>query len=64
MIELMLAAMLRAFGRWLALKVTGFERRRMDALRRELEQIYEAENVLGNPSADMRPKELSGIYGA
>lgn len=42
----------------------GFKRRRMDALRRELEQSYQTENVLRNPSANMRPKELSGIYEA
>lgn len=38
------------------------DRRRMDALRRELDQNYEAESGLCQPSADMRPNKLSGIY--
>ena len=61
-IKLMFAAMLRASERWRALKVTGFERRQMDALRRELDQNYEAENDIRQPSADVRQKKLSSIY--
>ena len=61
-LKLMFAAMIRASERWRALKVTGFERRQMDALRRELDQNYEAENDIRKPSADMRQKKLSSIY--
>ena len=41
---------------------TGFERRQMDALRRELNQSYEEENDITKPSANMRQKKLSSIY--
>lgn len=61
-LKLMFAAMIRTSERWRALKVTGFERRQMDALRRELDQNYEAENDIRQPSADMRPKKSSNIY--
>ena len=61
-LKLMFAAMIRASERWRALRVTGFERRQMDALRRELDQDYEAENDIRKPSADMRQKKLSSIY--
>ena len=61
-LKLMFAAMIRASGRWRALRVTGFEHRQMDALRRELDQNYEAENDIRQPSADMRPKKLPSIY--
>ncbi len=44
------------------LRVTGFERRQMDTLRRELDQNYEEENDIRKPSADMRQKKLSSIY--
>lgn len=58
----MFTAMIRASGRWRALKVTGFERRQMETLRRELDQNCETENDTRKPSADMRPKKLSSIY--
>ena len=61
-LKLMFAAMIRASERWRALKVTGFERRQMDALRRELNQNYKAENDIRKPSADMRQKKFSSIY--
>ena len=61
-LKLMFADMIRASDRWRALRITGFERRQMDALRRELDQNYEAENDISQPSADMRPKKLSSIY--
>ena len=59
-LKLMFAAMIRAAERWRALKITGFERRQMEALRRELDQNYEEENELNRrPSADMRQKKVS-----
>jgi len=39
----MFGAMIRAAERWRAIKVTEFERRQMTALRKELDQEYEAE---------------------
>ncbi len=60
-LKLMFDAMIRASERWRALRITGFERRQMDALRRELDQNYEEENDIRKPSADMRPKKLSSI---
>ena len=61
-LKLMFAAMLRASERWRALKVTGFELRQMDALRRELDQNYKEDNDIRQPSADVRQKKLSSIY--
>ena len=61
-LKLMFAAMLRASERWRALRVTGFERRQMDALRKELDQNYKEDNDIRQPSADMRQKKLPSIY--
>ena len=62
MLKLMFAAMIRAAERWRTLKVTSFERRQINALRRELDQNYESENGLGQPSANMRQMKFSSIY--
>ena len=53
----MFAAMLRAAEQWRALRVTGVERRRMDALRRELDQNYE-ETTSGSPRLICKPKKF------
>jgi transposase-like protein len=45
-LKLMFAAMIRASERWRAIKITDFERRQMAALRKELDQEYEARNGL------------------
>jgi transposase-like protein len=51
-LKLMFGAMIRAAERWRAIKITTFERRQLDALRKELNQDYEAETGLnGNRSA-------------
>lgn len=51
-LKLMFGAMIRAAERWRAIKITTFERRQLDALRKELDHDYEAENGLeGNRSA-------------
>ena len=60
-LKLMYTAMIRAAERWRALKVTGFERLQMDALRREAELSYLAEKDIRLPSADMRHKKSSSI---
>ena len=61
-LKLMSAAMIRASERWWALKGTGFEHRQMDAMRRELDQNYEAENDIRKPSVNMCQKKLSSTY--
>ena len=59
----MFATMIRAAERWRALKITGFERHQMQALKRELDNNYEEENELSRkPSANMRQKKFSKIY--
>jgi putative transposase len=58
----MFDAMIRAAERWRPIKVTDFERRQMDAVRRELDQEYEARNTLASePSADEHHPKLSSI---
>jgi transposase-like protein len=59
-LKLMFGAMIRAAERWRAITVTDFERRQMAALRRELDQEYEARNGLQNrPSAGAPQTKLS-----
>ena len=43
-LKLMFGAMIRAAERWRAIKLTDFERRQMAALRKELDQEYEAQS--------------------
>jgi hypothetical protein len=51
-LKLMFGAMIRAAERWRANKITTFERRQLDAVRKELDHDYEAKNGLeGNRSA-------------
>lgn len=45
-LKLMFGAMIRAAERWRAIKITTFERRQLDALRKELDQDYEVDNGL------------------
>jgi hypothetical protein len=45
-LKLMFGAIIRAAERWRAIKITTFERRQLDALRKELDHAYEAENGL------------------
>ena len=59
-LKLMFGAMIRAAERWRAIKVTDFERRQMAALRRELDQEYEARNGLTKkPSDDASRTKIS-----
>jgi transposase-like protein len=56
-LKLMFAAMIRAAERWRAIKITDFERRKMAAVRAELDHEYEARNGLATkPSAGNRTK--------
>lgn len=59
-LKLMFAAMIRAAERWRAIRVSAFERRQMEAIRRELDQEYEARNGLETkPSRGMHQRKLS-----
>jgi transposase-like protein len=50
-LKLMFAAMTRAAERWRAIKVTDFERRQMGAIRKQLDQEYEAQTGLVNETS-------------
>jgi len=59
-LKLMFGAMIRAAERWRAVKITDFERRQMAAVRKELDQEYEAEIVTPAPlSARKNPADFS-----
>lgn len=61
-LKLMFGAMIRAAERWRAIRVTDFERRQLAAIRRELDQEYEARNAIVKPTAkDKHPAKLSSI---
>ena len=47
----MIGAMIRAAERWRAIKVTDFERRQMEALRKEHENEYEIQNGLAKSAS-------------
>jgi hypothetical protein len=47
----MFAVMTRAAGRWRPIKTTAFERRQMEAVRKELDQEYEAQSGLAKQSS-------------
>ena len=47
-LKLMFGALIRAAERWRSVKVSEFERRQMAAVRKELDQEYEATAGLGN----------------
>ena len=50
-LKLMFGAMIRAAERWRPIKITLFERRQMEATRKELDQEYEAQNGLAKQSS-------------
>jgi len=59
-LKLMFAAMIRAAERWRAIKITDFERRKMAAVRAELDHEYEARNgLVTKPSAGANRTKLS-----
>ncbi len=52
--------MIRAAEHWRAIKLTDFERHQMAALRKELDQEYEAQSGLAKqPSKDLPGHKLS-----
>ena len=50
-LKLMFGAMIRAAERWRPIKITLFERRQMEATRKELDQEYEAHNGLAKQTS-------------
>jgi hypothetical protein len=52
----MFGAMIRAAERWRNIKVTEFERRQMQTVRKELDELYEAENGLNKPASKETPQ--------
>ena len=58
-LKLMFGAMSRAAERWKAVKVTVFERRQMDAVRKELDQEYQAQLELPEQaSTEATPEKI------
>ena len=56
-LKLMFGAMIRAAERWRAIKLTDFERRQMAALRKELDQEYEAQSGLAKQTSKGPPAD-------
>jgi transposase-like protein len=56
-LKLMFGAMIRAAERWRAIKITTFERRQLDALRKELDHDYKAENGLEENHSVATPQD-------
>ncbi len=50
-LKLMFAAMIRAAERWRPIKITAFEQRQMEAVRKELDQEYEANTGLAKQTS-------------
>ena len=58
----MFGAMSRAAGRWRAVRISGFERRRMAAIRAEPDKEYEAAtNQTQRKSAQTNYPEIPGL---
>ncbi|MFQ5974418.1 MAG: IS256 family transposase [Alphaproteobacteria bacterium] len=55
-LKLMFGAMIRAAERWRNISITEFERRQMQAVRHDLDQLYEAENGLAKPPSKDQPQ--------
>ncbi len=50
-LKLMFAAMTRAAERWRPIRITAFEQRQMEAVRKDLDHQYEAQNGLAKQSS-------------
>ena len=57
-LKLMYAAIIRASDRWRGIKITAFERRQCEAIRAELDQRHQKENVIQNNDSrgEKRPR--------
>ena len=51
-LKLMFGAMIRAANRWRAIKITAFDWRQLEVVRKELDQEYGAENGLNGSRSD------------
>lgn len=59
-LKLMFGAMIRAAEHWRAIRITDFERRQMAAVRRDLDQEYEARNgLMKTASVEERSTKIS-----
>jgi putative transposase len=58
-LKLMFGAMIRATERWRSIRITEFERRQMAAIRKELGDLYEAENLDKPASKEASRSKLS-----
>ena len=56
-LKLMFAAMTRAAERWRPVKITAFEQRQMEAVRRELDHEYEAQTGLAKQASKEKPAD-------
>jgi hypothetical protein len=56
--KLMLGALIRAAERWRSVKVTEFERRQRAAVRKKLDQEYEARNQPPRPISKGAPERI------
>jgi transposase-like protein len=61
-LKLMFSAMTRAAERWHAIRITDFERRQMAAVKRELDQEYEASIGLEKSSMDASGFKISSAH--
>ena len=61
-LKLMFSAMTRATERWHAVRITDFEHRQMAAVKRALDQEYEARIGLSKPSTDASKTRISSTH--
>ena len=59
-LKLMFGALIRAAERWRSIKVTEFEHRQITAVRKELDQEYEAQVGLKTQLSSVAPVKISG----
>ena len=63
-LKLMFAAMTRASEKWRPIAVTGFERRQLEQVRKDLDEEYEKANgPLNSPKTEARLSKLSSTLG-
>ena len=63
-LKLMSAAMTRASEKWRPIKMSGFERRRPDQIRKDPDGECETANgPLSSPKTEARPSKLSSALG-
>ena len=58
-LKLMFGAMIRAAERWKSIKITEFERRQLSAVKKELDEEYEAHVRLDRKPSKAAPRKIS-----